>query len=67
MEMSRGLIACKVKMGQPPQKTDLVNIFADGHDVVPTFARMRQECWDAWLASLPSRQKYRRSLIGIDR
>ncbi|TGQ52458.1 hypothetical protein EN836_18640 [Mesorhizobium sp. M1C.F.Ca.ET.193.01.1.1] len=54
IEMSRGLIACKVKMGQPPQKTDLVNIFADGHDVAPTFPRMQQKCWDAWLASLPS-------------
>jgi len=41
-------------MGQPPKETDLVNIFADGHDVVPAFPRLQQECWDAWLASLPS-------------
>ena len=54
IEMSRGLIACKIKMGQPPKETDLVNIFADGHDVVPAFPRLQQECWDAWLASLPS-------------
>ncbi|WP_224637264.1 hypothetical protein [Mesorhizobium sp. CA12] len=54
IEMSRGLIACKAKMGQPPKGTDLVNIFADGLDVVPVFPRMQQECWDAWLASLPS-------------
>ncbi|MBN9551946.1 MAG: hypothetical protein J0H31_24580 [Alphaproteobacteria bacterium] len=54
VEMSRGLIACKVKMGQTPKETDLVNIFAEGHDVVPAFPRMQQECRDAWLASLPS-------------
>lgn len=52
--MSRGLIACKVKMGQLPQKTDLVNIFDDGYDIVPTFVRIQQEFWDEWLASLPS-------------
>lgn len=54
IEMSRGVIACKVEMGHPPNETDLVNIFADGHDVVPTYPRMQQECWDAWLASLRS-------------
>ncbi|RWM20427.1 MAG: hypothetical protein EOR73_15105 [Mesorhizobium sp.] len=54
IEMSRGLIACKVKMGQLPQKADLVNIFADGHDVMPVFVHLQQEFWDEWLASLPS-------------
>ncbi|MCV3209338.1 hypothetical protein OHD62_23305 [Mesorhizobium sp. YC-39] len=54
MEMSRGLTVCKVKMGQPPQRTDLVNIFDDGYDVVPVFVHMQQQFWDAWLASLPS-------------
>ncbi|RWD63694.1 MAG: hypothetical protein E5V85_27090 [Mesorhizobium sp.] len=54
IKMSRGLIACKVKMGQLPQEADLVNIFADGHDVVPAFVGLQQKCWDAWLASLPS-------------
>lgn len=54
MDMSRGLTVCKVKMGQPPRKTDLVNIFDEGHDVVPVFVHMQQQFWDAWLASLPS-------------
>ncbi|WP_136616307.1 MULTISPECIES: hypothetical protein [Mesorhizobium] len=54
MEKSRGLIACKVKMGQLPQKTDLVDIFDDGVDVIPVFVRTQQEFWEEWLASLPS-------------
>ncbi len=54
IEMSRGLMACKVQMGQIPQKTDLVDIFDEGPDIVPVFVRMHQEFWDAWLASPPS-------------
>lgn len=52
--MSRGLIVCKVKTGQLPQENDLVNIFDDGYDVIPTFVHMQKQFWDAWLASLPS-------------
>ncbi|MET2825515.1 hypothetical protein [Mesorhizobium shangrilense] len=54
IEMSRGLMACKVQMGQIPQKTDLVDIFDEGPDIIPVFVSMHQEFWDAWLASLPS-------------
>jgi hypothetical protein len=54
MNMSRGLMACKVKMGQHPQKTDLVDIFDEGPDVIPVFVQMQQKFWEAWLASLPS-------------
>jgi hypothetical protein len=54
MEKSRGLIACKVKTGQFPQETDLVDIFDDGVDVVPVFVHMQQQFWEEWLASLPS-------------
>ncbi|MBZ9799382.1 hypothetical protein [Mesorhizobium sp. ES1-4] len=54
MERSRGLIACKVKIGQLPQSTDLVDIFDDGPDVVPVFVHLQQEFWEEWLASLPS-------------
>lgn len=54
MERSRGLIACKVKMGQFPQETDLVDIFDEGVDVIPVFVHMQQQFWDRWLASLPA-------------
>ncbi|AMX94157.1 hypothetical protein AB0V79_03390 [Mesorhizobium ciceri] len=54
MEKSRGLIACKVKTGQFPQESDLVDIFDDGVDVVPVFVHMQQEFWEEWLTSLPS-------------
>ncbi len=54
MEKSRGLMACKVKMGQLPQGTDLVDIFDDGPDVIPVFVAIQQQFWEEWLASLPS-------------
>ena len=54
MEQSRGLMACKVKMGELPQRTDLVDIFDEGHDVIPVFVHMQQQFWERWLASLPS-------------
>lgn len=54
MEKSRGLMACKVQMGQFPKQTDLVDIFDEGADVVPVFVHMQQEFWEEWLASLPS-------------
>jgi hypothetical protein len=52
--MSRGMVACKVKTGEHPKKSDLVNIFDEGPDVVPVFVYMQQKFWDSWLASLPS-------------
>ncbi|MDX8534382.1 hypothetical protein RFM41_24980 [Mesorhizobium sp. VK25A] len=52
-EMSRGLVVCKVKAGEHPKKSDLVNIFDDGYDVMPVFVSMQQQFWDSWLASLP--------------
>lgn len=55
-EMSRGLVVCKVKTGERPRKSDLVNIFDDGYDVRPVFVSMQQEFWDSWLASLPQSQ-----------
>lgn len=55
-EMSRGLVVCKVKTGEHPKKSDLVNIFDEGYDVVPVFVHMQQKFWDSWLASLPRSQ-----------
>ncbi|MBZ9658513.1 hypothetical protein LB523_05605 [Mesorhizobium sp. ESP-6-4] len=55
-EMSRGLVVCKVKTGERPKKSDLVNIFDDGYDVMPVFVSMQQKFWDSWLASLPRSQ-----------
>ena len=52
--MSRGLVVCKIKSGERPKENNLVNIFDEGHDVVPVFVSMQQEFWDSWLASLPS-------------
>lgn len=52
-EMSRGVVVCKVKTGETPRESDLVNIFDEGHDVVPVFVDMQQQFWDSWLASLP--------------
>ncbi|WP_189350126.1 MULTISPECIES: hypothetical protein [unclassified Mesorhizobium] len=55
-EMSRGLVVCKVKTGEHPNKSNLVNIFDQGYDVVPVFVHMQQKFWDTWLASLPRSQ-----------
>ncbi|TRC93715.1 hypothetical protein FJV76_03170 [Mesorhizobium sp. WSM4303] len=54
IEKSRGLVVCKIKEGHLPQESDLVNIFDDGHDIIPVFVHMQQRFWDRWLASLPS-------------
>jgi hypothetical protein len=51
--MTRGIVVCKVKTGERPKESDLVNIFDDGPDVVPLFVDMQQQFWDSWLASLP--------------
>ncbi|MDX8509305.1 hypothetical protein RFM40_28690 [Mesorhizobium sp. VK22E] len=53
-DMSRGLVVCKVKAGERPKESELVNIFGEGYDVVPVFVKMQQQFWDSWLASLPS-------------
>ncbi|WFP74832.1 hypothetical protein [Mesorhizobium sp. WSM4906] len=50
--MSRGLVVCKVKKGERPRESDLVNIFDEGYDVVPVFVHMQQQFWDSWLASV---------------
>ena len=55
-EMSRGLVVCKVKTGERPKESDLVNIFDEGYDVMPVFVSMQQKFWDSWLASLPQSQ-----------
>jgi hypothetical protein len=51
---SRGLMALKVRMGERPQRGDLVDIFDEGPDVTPVFVDMQQKFWEAWLASLTS-------------
>ena len=55
-EMSRGLVVCKVKTGERPKESDLVNIFDEGFDVMPVFVSMQQQFWDSWLASLSRSQ-----------
>lgn len=51
-EMGGGLKAYKLSLGQPAKTADLVDIFAEGVDVIPAAVDLQQEYFQDWLKSL---------------
>ncbi|MDF7775761.1 hypothetical protein P1X14_10930 [Sphingomonas sp. AOB5] len=49
-DMGLGLTAYKIETGE--QASDLVNIFDEGHDVIPASVRNQEEFAQSWFASL---------------
>ena len=50
-DMGRGLKAYKMIMGKHATVADLVDIFAEGPDVVPSTVETQKEFWEDWLAT----------------
>ncbi len=51
-DMSKGLRAYKLALGRRPSIDDLVDIFAEGPDVVPASVSAQEQFFRDWLASL---------------
>ncbi|WP_119303623.1 hypothetical protein [Dongia deserti] len=51
-DMGKGLKAYKLTEGQHTSIVDLVDIFAEGPDVVPAPVEIQQRFWEDWLASV---------------
>lgn len=51
-EMGRGKAAYKMEMGKPALRENLVRIFEQGADVVPSPVARQKEFFNDWLASL---------------
>jgi len=50
--MGSGLQAYRLTLGQKATRTDLVDIFAAGPDVIPAFVSNQREHFRAWLDAL---------------
>ena len=50
-DMGRGLKAYKMTMGKHTTTADLVDIFAEGSDVIPATIETQEEFWEDWLAT----------------
>ena len=51
-QMSSGLSAYRLTLGKQALRADLVQIFAQGHDVIPASVEHQQQFFDDWLKSL---------------
>ncbi len=52
--MGRGLKAYKFQMGTQATGADLVDIFAEGPDVIPASVELQEQHFKDWIASLRS-------------
>ena len=50
-DMGQGLKAYKLAMGRHAKREDLVEIFAEGPDVIPASIALQEQFWRDWLAS----------------
>lgn len=50
-QMSSGKAAYKLEIGRHASKDSLVQIFAEGSDVIPAFVSRQKEYFDEWLQS----------------
>jgi hypothetical protein len=50
-DMGRGLKAYKLAVGRHAKTADLVEIFAEGHDVIPASVAAQEQFYRDWLAS----------------
>jgi len=48
-DMGAGSIAYRLKLGVKPTRADLVQIFAEGPDVIPSSVAMQKQFHDDWL------------------
>ncbi len=53
-DMSAGMTAYRLTNGKKPSRTDLVNIFDEGADVIPAYVVRQKEYFDEWLKSKKS-------------
>jgi hypothetical protein len=53
-DMGAGLKAYRVNIGQQARRTDLVDTFEYGPDVIPATVEQQKDFWQAWLKSLES-------------
>ncbi|GLS26417.1 hypothetical protein [Marinibactrum halimedae] len=51
-DMGSGMIAYKTEMGQRVSRDHLVNIFEQGHDVIPSSVSKQKEHFKQWLQSI---------------
>ncbi|MDP9126388.1 MAG: hypothetical protein M3N82_17620 [Pseudomonadota bacterium] len=51
-QMSSGLAAYRTTFGKQALRSDLVQIFAEGHDVIPASVENQRKFFDDWLKSL---------------
>lgn len=51
-DMGAGLKAYKLEIGCPAKRDDLVEIFEQGHDVIPSSVSNQREYFQSWLESL---------------
>jgi hypothetical protein len=50
-DMGQGLKAYKLAMGRHAKREGLVEIFAEGPDVIPASVALQEQFWRDWLAS----------------
>ena len=53
-DMSGGMVAYRLKVGRKPDRSDLVNIFDEGRDVIPASVANQKAFYDEWIAWVSS-------------
>ncbi|WP_139167164.1 hypothetical protein [Chromobacterium sphagni] len=51
-DMGKGKVAYKMEMGKPATRENLVRIFEEGADVIPSPVTLQKEFFKDWLASI---------------
>ncbi len=51
-DMGSGLMAYKTEIGQPASRENLVKIFDQGTDVIPSYVAIQKERYEKWIESL---------------
>lgn len=51
-DMGSGMVAYKTEIGQRASRDNLVNIFEQGHDVIPSSVSQQKEHFNQWLQSI---------------
>jgi len=50
-DMGAGLMAYRTAIGKAPESAELVHIFDEGPDVIPSTVAQQKEHWQEWLRS----------------
>ena len=51
-DMGSGMVAYRTEIGQRASRDNLVNIFDQGHDVIPSSVSLQKEHFGQWLQSI---------------